>query len=90
MLSYFASRRTPTISSCPLFSMLDPNRWPIGSSFGKYFRAAASLMITTFGAVALFSWSVNPRPRSSGMPITSKKLGETTSLLIESCCAPSS
>ena len=46
--------------------MLDPKRWPIGFSFGKYFRAAASLMMTTFGAVSL-SRSVKPRPATRGI-----------------------
>src|ERR1700752_5019926 len=50
-LSYLASRSTPTISSSPDFSTLDPNFRPIGFSFGKYFLAAASLITTTFGLV---------------------------------------
>src|SRR5947207_8218472 len=29
-LSYFASRSTPTIPSCPAVSTLEPKRWPIG------------------------------------------------------------
>ena len=37
-LSYFASRSTPTISSWPLVSTLEPKRRPIGFSFGKYLR----------------------------------------------------
>ena len=44
-LSYLASRRTPTISICPAVSSSMPKCWPIGFSFGKYLRAAASLMI---------------------------------------------
>src|SRR5207248_8188849 len=48
-LSYFASRSTPTISSCPAVSIVDPKRRPIGFSFGKYLRTAVSLMTATFG-----------------------------------------
>ena len=77
---YLASCSTPTISSCPDFSGLEPNRLPIGFSFGKYFRTAASLMTATFGDVLVVAL-VNPCPITTAMPITSKKFGETTSRL---------
>src|SRR5205823_13257592 len=57
-LAYFASRSTPTTSSSLLVSGLEPKCRPIGFSLGQYFRTAASLMTTTFGAVWL-SRSVN-------------------------------
>jgi len=41
--------------------------WPSASSFGQYFFAIASLMITT-RAEAPVSVSVNTRPRSSAIP----------------------
>jgi hypothetical protein len=39
------------------------------------------LIITTFGAVSL-SRSLKPRPTSTGMPMTSKKFGDTTRRLM--------
>ena len=81
-LSYFASRRTPTISSWLVVSMLDPKCWPIGFSFGKYFRAAASLMTTTFGAVVVVAIGEAAARAAIGMPIISKKFGETTRRLM--------
>jgi hypothetical protein len=75
-LLYFASRRTPTISCLPLSSAVDPIRRPIGFSFGKYFRAAASLITTTRG-VSLVLRAVKPRPARSGISIVSKNAGET-------------
>ena len=70
----------------PEVSGLEPNFRPTGFPSGKYFFAAASLMIATFGAFALFSLSVKLRPSFNGIPITSKKLGATTSRLMLSCC----
>ena len=46
-------------------------RLPIGSSFGKYCRASASLTISTGGALRS-SRSVKSRPFTIGMPIVLK------------------
>ena len=46
-------------------------RLPIGSSFGKYCRASASLTMSTGGALNV-SRSVKSLPRFTGMPIVLK------------------
>ncbi len=46
-------------------------RLPMGSSFGKNCRAAASVMRITFGLPAR-SASVNPLPRTTGIPMAGK------------------
>ncbi len=53
-----------------------PKRWPIGFSFGKYLRAAVSLMTTTFGAFSIVAIGEVAARRRSGISIVSKKSGE--------------
>jgi hypothetical protein len=71
--AYLASRRTDD-PELPLFSMLFPNRRPMGCS-GEA-EARRPPITTTLGAAAS-SRSVKPRPARSGISIVSQKLGET-------------
>jgi hypothetical protein len=59
------------IPGLPFFEFGMRMIFPIGSSFGKYRFAKASLMITTAGAL-VSSRSLNGRPASSGMPVAEK------------------
>ena len=80
------SRTTPTISNSPDFSNEWPMRRPRASPSAKSLRAAASLRIATLGAVVP-SWSVNARPRCTGIPSVAKNAGETSIMYMFSSAA---
>ena len=58
---------------------------PIASRVGQYFLAIVSLTIATGGAPSL-SLDVNARPRTIGMPSTSKYRSSTIELPTDSVC----
>src|SRR5579884_2200113 len=82
---YLLVRETPTICIHGPLASSNRNRCPMGSLFGQYFFASASLMTATFVDESV-SLSRNPRPRSIGIFIASKKwlstVCENTGILV--------